>query len=93
MDKIALVTNAQRSDNLARARALARQGLHVVVAAPEWSKAVDAALQLQLEGLSAEALHLQHDDAHGLESAKRQIVGLHGRLDVVVDDEAAASAS
>ncbi|NGY05214.1 SDR family NAD(P)-dependent oxidoreductase [Solimonas terrae] len=86
MNKVALVTGAQRSDNFARARMLAQQGLHVVVAAPEWSKAVDAALRLQLEGLSAEALHLTRRDADALEAARRQIVSLHGRLDVVVDD-------
>lgn len=86
MNKVALVTGAQRSENFARARILAQQGLHVVVAAPEWAKAVDAALRLQLEGLSAEALHLERRDADALDAARRQIVELHGQLDVVVDD-------
>ena len=84
--KIALVTGAQRSENFTRARILAQQGLHVIVAAPEWAKAVDAALRLQLEGLSVEALHLERRDADALDAARRQIINLHCRLDVVVDD-------
>ncbi|WP_028081925.1 SDR family NAD(P)-dependent oxidoreductase [Solimonas soli] len=90
-EKIALITDAQRDERFAQARALARQGLHVVVAAPEWAKAVDAALRLQLEGLSAEALHLERRDATALTAAKQQIVRRHGHLDVVVDEAALAS--
>ncbi|MGH8446830.1 MAG: hypothetical protein ACREVL_16280 [Solimonas sp.] len=91
MDKVALITETQRAERFAQARALAQQGLHVVVAAPEWARAVDAALRLQLEGLSAEALHLERRDAAGLAEAKQQIVGRHGHLDVVVDETALAS--
>ena len=88
-EKVALVIDAQRAERYAQARALAQQGLHVVVAANEWAKAVDAALRLQLEGLSAEALHLERRDAASLAAAKQQIVRRRGHLDVVVDDETA----
>jgi NAD(P)-dependent dehydrogenase (short-subunit alcohol dehydrogenase family) len=90
-EKVALITDAQRSERFAQARALAQQGLHVVVAASEWAKAVDAALRLQLEGLSAEALHLERRDAVSLAAAKQQIVRRHGHLDVIVDEAALAS--
>ncbi|MFT4045585.1 MAG: hypothetical protein QM661_02715 [Solimonas sp.] len=86
-EKVALITDAQRAERFAQARSLARQGLHVVVAAPEWAKAVDAALRLQLEGLSAEALQLERRDAAALAAARQQIVRRHGHLDIV-DDEA-----
>src|SRR3546814_9060605 len=66
MEKIALVTGAQRHEVVAYARMLARQGQHIVLASTEWAKAVDAALTLQLEGLSAEALHLKDADAAGV---------------------------
>ena len=90
-DKVALVTDVQRAERFAQARALAQQGLHVVLAAADWAKAVDAALRLQLEGLSAEALQLARGDAQALAAARQQILRRHGRLDVVVDEPALTS--
>src|SRR3546814_18089899 len=57
MEKIALVTGAQRPEVVAYARMLARQGQHIVPASTEWAKAVDAALTLQPEGHSDRPLH------------------------------------
>ncbi|WP_154662435.1 hypothetical protein [Solimonas flava] len=89
-ERVALITEVQRAERYAQARALAQQGLHVVVAATEWARAVDAALRLQLEGLSAEALHLERRDAATLAAAKQQIIRRRGQLDIVVDEPALA---
>ncbi|HEY9547819.1 MAG TPA: hypothetical protein VIR56_17545 [Solimonas sp.] len=87
MEKIALVTGAQRPEVVAYARMLARQGQHIVLASTEWAKAVDAALTLQLEGLSAEALHLKDADAAGVAAARQQIIERRGHVDAVFIDE------
>src|SRR3546814_890241 len=87
MEKIALVTGAQRPEVVAYARMLARQGQHIVLASTEWAKAVDAALTLQLEGLSAEALHLKDADADGVAAARQQIIERRGHVDAVFIDE------
>lgn len=87
MEKVALITEVQRSERFTQARALAQQGLHVVVAAADWSRAIDAALRLQLEGLSAEALHLPAGTA-AMAAARQQIIRRRGRLDLVIDEPA-----
>jgi len=89
--KVALVTEVQRAERYAQARVLAQQGTHVVVAARDWAKAVDAALRLQLEGLSAEALHLESSNVAGLEVARQKVVRRHGHLDLVIDEAALTS--
>src|SRR3546814_8874117 len=66
---------------------LARQDQHIVLASTEWAKAVDAALTLQLEGLSAEALHLKDADAAGVAAARQQIIERRGHVDAVFIDE------
>lgn len=85
--KIALITGAHRPEVVAHARLLARQGQHVVLASTQWAKAVDAALTLQLEGLSAEAMHLQEADAAGVAAARQQIIQRRGHVDAVFIDE------
>lgn len=84
MEKVALITEVQRAERYTQARVLARQGAHVVVASADWSRAIDAALRLQLEGLSAEALHLPAGAA-AMTAARQQILRRRGRLDLVVD--------
>ncbi|NKF21354.1 hypothetical protein [Solimonas marina] len=86
MDRIALVTGAQHPDVVAQARALALEGQHVVLASTDWGKAVEAALSLQLEGLSAEALHLQRSDAAGIAAARQHIIARRGHVDAVIVD-------
>ncbi|SEP90416.1 short chain dehydrogenase [Solimonas aquatica] len=90
--RVVLVLDAQQTAPQAQARRLASQGAHVVLAASDWARAVDAALRLQLEGLSAEALHLPARDADSLRLARAQILKRHGRLDLVIDEAGAVAA-
>lgn len=90
--KVAFVNGAERAEVYHRARLLALQGTHVVFASKDWSKAVDASLRLQLEGLSAEALHLEARDLGNLAAVRHQLAKRHGRLDFIIDDVSATTA-
>jgi NAD(P)-dependent dehydrogenase (short-subunit alcohol dehydrogenase family) len=90
--KVAFINGAERAEIYHRARLLALQGTHVVLASKEWSKAVDASLRLQLEGLSAEALHLDARDLGNLAGVRHQLAKRHGRLDFIIDDGATTAA-
>lgn len=91
--QVVLVMEAQRPERYAQARTLAQQGSHVLLAAVEWSRAVDAALRLQLEGFSAEALHLPSLDAASLRNVRQNILRRHGRLDLIVGESGSALTS
>ena len=64
-NKIALVTGATRGIGFETVRQLANQGVHVLLAGRDRGKAVEAALKLQAEGLSVEAITLDvaNDDS------------------------------
>jgi len=86
MDKIALVTGANRGIGFETARQLAKQGVHVIVAARERDKAVAAALRLQTQGLSVEALKLDVTGSSSITAAVQEVGQKHGRLDILVNN-------
>lgn len=86
MDKIALVTGANRGIGFETAKQLAQQGVHVIVAARERDKAVAAALRLQTQGLSVEALKLDVTGSSSITAAVQEVGHKHGRLDILVNN-------
>ena len=84
--KIALITGANKGIGLETARQLAGRGVHVILASRDHDKGVAAALRLQGEGLSAEALTLDVTDAAGIAQAVADVGRRHGRLDILVNN-------
>jgi len=85
-DKVALVTGATRGIGLETARQLANAGVHVLLGGRDRDKAVAAALQLQAEGLSVEAIAIDVANDDSIATAAKQVADKHGRLDILVNN-------
>lgn len=83
--RVALVTGASRGIGRAIAERLARQGA-TVVAAARGDHAQAVADGLTGEGRTAEAVTLDVTDSTAVERLPGDIVGRHGRLDIVVSN-------
>ena len=87
MTKIALITGANKGIGFETARQLAKSGgVHVLLAARDRAKGVDAALKLQGEGLDVEALTLDVSSAAGIAAAAEEIGKKFGRLDILINN-------
>jgi len=86
VDKVALVTGATRGIGFETARQLAGAGVHVLLAGRNRDKAVEAALKLQAEGLSVEAVALDVVDELSIAEAAAHVARRHGRLDILVNN-------
>lgn len=84
--KIALVTGATRGIGFETVRQLAQAGIHVLLAGRDRAGAVAAALKLQGEGLSVEAIQLDVTDASVIAEAARQVQERHGHLDILINN-------
>ena len=82
-ERVALVTGAASGIGAAGAKALAREGAHVVLADKNLAGAEAIAQGLREEGCKAEALELDVTDDKALRAAVAGTAEHHGRLDVL----------
>ena len=82
-DKIAFVTGAGSGIGEAGARAMAREGAHVVVTDRDGTASKRVAAEIVAEGLGAEAMALDVTDDAALRQALEDVASRHGRLDVL----------
>lgn len=86
MQRIALVTGANRGIGLAAARRLARECGHVIVAARRSGAGEEAADRLSREGFSASSVTMDVTDAASVRGAAAVVADRFGRLDVLVNN-------
>ncbi|HJW46552.1 MAG TPA: SDR family oxidoreductase [Lysobacter sp.] len=84
--KIALITGATRGIGFETARQLASNGVRVLLAGRDRSKAVEASLKLQSEGLPVEAIVLDVTRADSIAAAASEVALKHGKLDILVNN-------
>jgi 3-oxoacyl-[acyl-carrier protein] reductase len=84
--RVALVTGGSRGIGAAIARRLAKDGMHVVVAARNLEKLQQVCDEIKGQEGSAEALVADVADAKAWAAAVDQIGEKHGRLDVLVNN-------
>src|SRR3546814_2566319 len=84
--KISLVTGCNRGCGLETSRQLAAQGVHVIVAARELSKATETVAELKGGGGSAEAVQLDVTNAASIARAVDDVNNRHGRLDILINN-------
>lgn len=84
--KIALITGGASGIGLAAAKALAASDHHVVLADIQADAADSAVQQLQAEGMSASAVHLDVCSEDAWRAAVSHVELAHGRLDVLVNN-------
>lgn len=82
-DRVAFVTGAASGIGAAGARALAREGAHVVVTDKDGQGAETVAAAIRAEGHLAEAIGLDVTDDGALRDAIASTAERHGRLDVL----------
>ena len=87
MNKIALITGANKGIGLETARQLARDhGFTVLLGARDEKRGQDAAKELQAAGLDVQFLLLDPTDAASIEHARAEVEAKFGRLDVLVNN-------
>ena len=84
--KIALVTGATRGIGRETVRQLAEAGVHTLLAGRNRDRAMEAALDLQSQGLLVEAIALDVTDSASIAAAVKEIEQRHGRLDILVNN-------
>jgi len=84
--RIALVTGANRGIGLEILKQLSRAGLMAVLCSRDVEKGREAAAKLASEGLEPPVVALDVTDGASIKSAVEEIVGLFGRIDVLVNN-------
>ena len=88
MDRVALVTGANRGIGLEVARQLAARGFETILGARDVQKGAKAASSLQKSGLKITPVKLDVTERQSVEAAKLLVEERFGRLDVLVNNAA-----
>ena len=86
MEKVALVTGANKGIGFELARQLGRRGMSVLLGARNTQLGEDAAQKLTSEGLDAHALHIDLNQLETIHQAAKQIETEYGQLDVLINN-------
>ncbi|HWK34428.1 MAG TPA: SDR family oxidoreductase [Hyphomicrobium sp.] len=84
--RIALVTGANRGIGLEILKQLSRAGLMAVLCSRDVEKGREAAAKLASEGLEPPVVALDVTDGASIKAAVEEIVGLFGRIDVLINN-------
>src|SRR5262245_50326789 len=86
MDRIAVITGANKGIGLEIARQLGREGVTVFLGARDEARGRAAAEKLRAEGADARALRLDVTDGASVAAAAAQVEKDVGRLDILVNN-------
>ena len=86
MNKIALITGANRGIGLEAARQLAPLGFTVILGARDRAKGEAAAAKLRESGADAHAVQLEVSDEESVQNAAREVEEKFGRIDVLINN-------
>ena len=86
MQKIALITGANKGIGLETARQLGAQGITVLLGARDKSRGEEAAQTLKNEGIDAQFLQLDPTDAASVAAAAREVETTFGHLDILINN-------
>src|SRR2546427_2395740 len=89
MARIALVTGTSSGIGLSTAIALARAGFTVVATMRNLGKAAALQARAKSEGVTLDVRQLDVQDEHSVEACVRDVLGEHGRIDVLVNNAGA----
>ena len=84
--RVALGTGANKGIGLEIARQLAQAGIRVIIGAREDSRARAAVDDLASQGLMAQSVRLDLDNADSITNAAATIAAEHGKLDILVNN-------
>jgi 3alpha(or 20beta)-hydroxysteroid dehydrogenase len=90
-DKVALVTGGARGQGAEHARALAREGAHVVITDVSDDAGADLAEEIKQTGARARYHHLDVSDAAAWEAVVADVVDELGSLDILVNNAGIAT--
>ena len=88
MNKVALVTGANKGIGKEIARQLGEAGHTVLVGSRDLARGEAAAKELVADGIKAEAIQLEVTDPASVRAAAARVEAEHGRLDVLVNNAA-----
>lgn len=86
MNKIALVTGANKGLGLETARQLGNEGVKVLMASRNKEKGQEAVQQLKREGLDVEWVQLEVTNESDIDALAAHIENQYGRLDILVNN-------
>jgi NAD(P)-dependent dehydrogenase (short-subunit alcohol dehydrogenase family) len=86
MNKIALITGANKGIGLETARQLGRKNITVLVGARDTAKGKKAAEELKKEGIDARPLEIDVSKAESIQRAAAQVEKEFGRLDILINN-------